>query len=474
MQHLPLFAQLHQQPVLVVGGGTIAARKVHILLKAQAKVHVVAHTLNPELTELHQQQRIIWLAKNFHEQQLQRVLFVIAATDCHHTNQAVFNAAQAQYKLVNVVDNPKLCNVIFPAIIDRSPLQIAISSGGHAPVLARLWREKLEALLPSYLGNMTAQAGKWREKVKQKLPLLSQRRRFWERLFNHQTFHQLHENQQPEIANQMIEQLLQQESETLYTGSVSLVGAGTGDAGLLTLKGLQKIQAADVVLYDALVSEQILDLVRKDAEKIFVGKRAKGEKVAQETTNHLMIQLAKQGKRVVRLKGGDPFVFGRGGEELQALKAAHIPFDIVPGITAALGATAYAGIPLTHRDHAQTAVFITGHLQDNSHELDWQTLARPKQTLAVYMGTIKANTLTEKLIHYGRNPNTPVAVISHGSLPSQQVFSGSLKELPQLAQQAPTPALIIIGETAALHTQLAWFGTPSTQPTPSKTHAPVN
>lgn len=457
MQHLPLFANLANQTVLVVGGGTVAARKIGMLLKAKATVLVVAHTLNNEITELHQNNRIQWLAKDFQATFLDKVLLVIAATDCPHTNRTIFQAATEKHKLVNVVDCPELCNFIFPAIIDRSPLQIAISSGGKAPVLVRLWREKLEAMMPNYLSHMAQQAGAWRQKIKQKLPLLSQRRRFWEKLFSHPQYQQLHNNQNIQAAEQFIQQLLQQESKTLYSGTVSLVGAGTGDAGLLTLKGLQKIQAADVVLYDALVSEQILDLVRRDAEKIFVGKRAKGKKVAQETTNALLIKLAKQGKRVVRLKGGDPFVFGRGGEELQALKQAGISFDIVPGITAALGATAYAGIPLTHRDHAQTTVFITGHQQENSTELDWQTLARKNQTLAVYMGTIKASILTQKLIQHGRSADTPVAVISHGTLPTQQVFSGSLKDLPHIASQAPTPALIIIGETSQLHQELAWF-----------------
>lgn len=455
MNAYPLFAHLANRPVLVVGGGVVATRKIAMLIKAKAQVRVVAQTLSAELQEHLVAQQIEWLAQSFVPEQLDSVFFVIAATDNHALNQQVFREAEARCRLCNVVDKVDLCSFTLPSVIDRSPLQVAISSGGHAPVLARLWREKLEALLPQHLGAIATQAGQWRSRVKAKFSTLTQRRQFWENLFANPEFNAQHERLNPQAAEAIIAQSLN--APTQPKGSVALVGAGSGDAGLLTLKGLQHIQAADVVLYDALVSPEILDLVRRDAEKINVGKRARSHQVAQDETNALLVKFAQQGKRVVRLKGGDPFVFGRGGEELAMLKAHDIPYVVVAGVTAGLGATAYAGIPLTHRDYAQTAMFITGHCQPNGRDLHWQTLAQGNQTLVVYMGTIQSAELTEKLLQHGRAPDTPVAVISHGTLPTQQVFSGCLKDLPALASQAPAPALIVIGETVALHEKLQWF-----------------
>ncbi|KAE9528034.1 siroheme synthase CysG [Testudinibacter aquarius] len=456
MNYLPIFVDLKQRPVLVVGGGHIAERKIAALLKAEAKVQVVAHTLNRTLQQWVSQQRLEWLAQEFDPQQVRSVYLVIAATNDNELNQQVFWAAENAQRLVNVVDDQPHCSYIFPSIIDRSPIQVAISSGGTAPVLARLLREKLEALLPQNLGAMAQISGRWREKVKVRLTQLTQRRRFWEKLFNHPTFQRLTENQQFSQAEQLLQRQLNQDYPII--GEVALVGAGPGDAGLLTLKGLQTIQQADVVLYDALVSEQVLELVRRDADKVFVGKRAGKHSVAQQDTNQLLLDYARQGKRVVRLKGGDPFVFGRGGEELEVLKAHKIPFSVVPGITAALGATAYAGIPLTHRDYAQTAMFITGHCQPDGNKLRWETLAQGNQTLVVYMGTIKAAELSRQLQAHGRSADTPVAVISNGTLAEQTVQTGQLHQLAVLAEQAPKPALIVIGEVVALQPHLAWFG----------------
>ncbi len=455
MNTFPLFANLQNRPVLVVGGGAVAARKIANLLAAQARVSVVSPDLSDELAELAAQNRITHLAAQFSPEQLDGVFFVIAATNDRTTNEAVFQAAEARYKLCNVVDNADLCSAVLPSVIDRSPLQIAVSSSGKAPVLARQCREKLESLLPLHLAGMAQMAGQWRSRVKQTLPE-NQRRIFWENLFRNPQFAAAHENGDFAAAERIL-----QDSLTTFrqpeTGSVALVGAGPGDAGLLTLKALQHIQSADVVLYDALVSPAVLDLIRRDAQRIFVGKRAHKHRAEQDEINALLVQLAQQGKRVVRLKGGDPFVFGRGGEELLALRQHGIPYTVVSGITAALGATAYAGIPLTHRDVAQSVMLLTGRIRPDGHALHWQTLSQGEQTLVVYMGTIKATELTEKLIGHGRSPNTPVAVISHGTLPSQQVFSGSLKDLPTLAQNAPMPALIVIGETAKLHDKLKWF-----------------
>ena len=459
MDYLPVFADLTGRPVLVVGGGDIAARKINLLRRSGAVIHVVTRQLCNELQELHQRQDIHWLATAFTEQQLDRVFLVIAATDDPGLNQRIYDAAEQRQKLVNVVDDQARCTFIFPSIVDRSPLVVAISSGGKAPVLARFWREKLEALLPSSLGNIARIAGQWRDRVKQQLPGVKQRRYYWERLFSGR-FSALVAAGRITEAEQLAEQELHHRESP--KGEIYLVGAGPGDPGLLTLRGLQVLQLADVVLYDHLVSEQVLDLCRRDADRICVGKRAGAHLVIQEETNQLLVSHALQGKRVVRLKGGDPFIFGRGGEELQVAAAAGIPFQVVPGITAASGATAYAGIPLTHREHSQSVLFITGHCRPGN-ELDWPSLARARQTLAIYMGAVNAATISSQLIAHGRDGTTPVAIISRGTRADQQIIKGTLAELESLAQQAPSPALLVIGEVVLLQDQLAWFQTSSSQ-----------
>ena len=454
MNYFPLFADLTGRPVLVVGGGSVAARKVGLLLKANAQVRIVARQLNEELSELERQNKVLWIAKEFNAEQMRTVMLVIAATNDEVLNHRIFHLAESQHKLVNVVDDQPHCSFIFPSIIDRNPIQIAISSGGKAPVLARLLREKLETLLPQHLGKIAEISGKWRDQVKAKLASVTERRRFWEKMFSGR-FASLVKNQQEAQAE---EELAEQLENNYQGGFVSLVGAGPGDAGLLTLNGLQEIQQADVVLYDALVSGEILSLIRRDAERIFVGKRANGRSVAQEETNQLLLTLAQQGKRVVRLKGGDPFVFGRGGEELEVLAQHQIPFSVVPGITAGIGATAYAGIPLTHRNYAQSAIFVTGHRKADASDIEWQTLARSHQTLVIYMGTLKAQVIAEHLQQYGRAANTPVAIISQGTQLTQKTAIGTLANLAELAEKAETPALIVVGEVVTLHEQLAWFG----------------
>ncbi|VEI61764.1 siroheme synthase CysG [Serratia rubidaea] len=459
MDYLPIFADLKQRPVLVVGGGEVAARKVELLARAGAEIRIVAQSLSPELEQRRQSGGINWLGQAFAPHQLDEVFLVIAATDDAALNAQVYAEADKRRVLANVVDDQPRCSFIFPSIVDRSPLVVAVSSGGKAPVLARMLREKLEALLPASLGTMAQLAGGFRSRVKQQLSSIGARRRFWEKSLNGR-FATLAANEQPQQAQQQLEQDLAAfaAGDEATQGEIALVGAGPGDVGLLTLRGLQVMQQADVVLYDHLVSDQILDLVRRDAERICVGKRAGAHLVIQEETNRLLVELAQQGKRVVRLKGGDPFIFGRGGEELQVAAAAGIPFQVVPGVTAAAGATAYAGIPLTHRDHAQSVTFITGHCRPDGDGLDWADLARARQTLAIYMGTMKAADISQRLIAHGREAQTPVAVISRGTRADQQVLTGTLQQLEQLAQQAPLPALLVIGEVVELHHQIAWFG----------------
>jgi len=454
MDYLPLFAAIKDRPVLVIGGGDVAARKISLLRRAGAQVQVVADALNTELTTLCEQQEIVWLAQTFDEAQVDPVFLVVAATDDTALNQRVFAAADVRQRLVNVVDNPALCTFTFPAIVDRSPLLVAISSGSTAPVLARILREKIEALLPTHLGRMALASSYWRNHLKTRLKSVAERRRFWERVFNGR-FASLMIAGNDAAAQRVLEEEI--DRPECSVGEIALVGAGPGDAGLLTLRGLQVIQQADVVFYDHLVSEAVRELVRRDAEMICVGKRAGSHSVPQHETNRLLVEAARQGKSVVRLKGGDPFIFGRGGEELQAAAEAGIPFQVVPGVTAAAGATAYAGIPLTHRDFAQSVTFVTGHYKPDSTPFDWAQLTKSRQTLAIYMGTMKAAEISQQLIQHGRDSATPVAVISRGTCADQQVITGTLQQLETLAKDAPMPALLVIGEVVQLHHQLAWF-----------------
>lgn len=454
MDYLPLFAEVKDRPVLVIGGGDIAVRKVALLCRAGAQVQLVAASLDEALAVRLEAGEIRWLGADFHDAQIDHVFLVVAATEDDALNQRVAAAAHARHRLVNVVDTPALCSFIFPSIVDRSPLVVAISSAGKAPVLARLLREKIEALLPAHLGRMAEAANYWRHHIKTRLPGVAARRRFWERIFRGRFASLMSAGNEAEAHKALEDEL---DNPNRDGGEIVLVGAGPGDAGLLTLRGLQVLQQADVVFYDHLVSEAVRDLARRDAEFICVGKRAGEHSVPQHETNRLLIAAAREGKNVVRLKGGDPFIFGRGGEELEAAAQAGIPFQVVPGVTAAAGATAYAGIPLTHRDYAQSVTFVTGHYKADSVPFDWAQLAQSRQTLAVYMGTMKAAEISAQLIRHGRDPATPVAVISRGTRVDQQVLTGTLQQLDELAKDAPMPALLVVGEVVQLHQQLAWF-----------------
>ena len=453
MDYLPLFAELKQRPVLVIGGGEIAERKIKFLLRAQAQVQVVAETLSPALADLAARQALSWRATEFSDSLVDDVFLVIAATEDEALNQRVFAAANARYRLVNVVDNQALCSFVFPSIVDRSPLLVAISSSGKAPVLSRILREKIEALLPTNLGRLAESASYWRNHLKTRLTTTEARRRFWERVFTGRFASLMVAGNSAEAEKALQDELDKPERET---GEIILVGAGPGDAGLLTLKGLQQIQQADVVVYDRLVSDDIMNLVRRDADRVFVGKRAGYHCVPQEEINQILLREAQKGKRVVRLKGGDPFIFGRGGEELETLCNAGIPFSVVPGITAASGCSAYSGIPLTHRDYAQSVRLITGHLKTGG-ELDWENLAAEKQTLVFYMGLNQAATIQQKLIEHGMPGEMPVAIVENGTAVTQRVIDGTLTQLGELAQQMNSPSLIIIGRVVGLRDKLNWF-----------------
>ncbi|CAJ1930111.1 siroheme synthase CysG [Aeromonas hydrophila] len=456
MDYLPIFCRLDNKPVLLVGGGEVAERKARLLLDAGAQLTVVAPELDPELAELAANGSIEWLAGEFAPQQLTGKWLVVAATDRREVNALVYQSANQARIFANVVDDPKRSSFIMPSIIDRSPLMVAISSGGKAPVLARLLREKLEAMLPQHLGAVAAFAGSLRERVKARFASMGERRRFWERLLGADRLGQALARGDSASANQLADSLFADESQT--GGEVVLVGAGPGDPGLLTLHALRQMQQADVVVYDRLVSDEVMALVRRDARRIFVGKQAGNHCVPQEGINQLLLEEAKKGQRVVRLKGGDPFIFGRGGEELETLVGSGIGFQVVPGITAASGCAAYAGIPLTHRDHAQSVRFVTAHGKGGAQDLDWPLLAKDKQTLVFYMGLSSCATIREQLLTHGKAGDTPVALIERGTQPSQRVIRGTLDQLPELAVGAESPALIMVGSVVTLADQLAWFG----------------
>ncbi len=457
VQYLPIFTKLDNKPVLVVGGGEVALRKCRAFLKARASVTLVAPWFCDELKEHAHNNEVTLIDAYFDESHLDGKMLVIAATDRDEVNNNVFELANARNVFVNVVDDQPKCTFIFPSIVDRDPITIAISSAGTAPVLARRLREKLETLIPHHIGPLATLVGGFRDKVKKRFKHFSDRRQFWEGVFDSSVVSKV-QTGDTQAAQQQLEQMLDAKAEP--EGEVYVVGAGPGDPELLTLKALQLMQQADVVVYDFLVSDEIMELVRRDADLICVGKRLGDHSVVQDDTNQMLVDLAKQGKKVCRIKGGDPFIYGRGGEEVQVLAANNVNYQIVPGITAAAGCSAYAGIPLTHRDHAQAIQFVTGHCKKDGQELDWQSLAKANQTLAIYMGVIKSPHIQSELLKHGRKADTPVAIIENGTRKNQRVVTGQLGELADLIERNSiiSPALLIIGEVAALHSQLAWFG----------------
>ena len=454
MDFLPLFHKLQDRPVLVVGGGEVALRKSRLLAEAGARLRVVAPQVDEALCALAGAGVQL---RGYQSSDLQGVVLVIAATDDEPLNARISAEAQALCIPVNVVDAPKLCSVIFPAIVDRSPLIVAVTSGGDAPVLARLIRAKIETWIPATYGQLAGLAKQFRAQVKGLLPNVQQRRVFWEDVFQGPIAERVFAGQ-PAEAERLLAAKVAGGVQPVR-GEVYLVGAGPGDPDLLTFRALRLMQQADVVLYDRLVAPAIIDMCRRDAERIYVGKQRSEHAVPQEQINQRLVDLAKQGKRVLRLKGGDPFIFGRGGEEIEELAAHGIPFQVVPGITAASGCAAYAGIPLTHRDHAQSVRFVTGHLKDGSCDLPWQDLTAPGQTLVFYMGLVGLPLICEQLVAHGRSPETPAALVQQGTTQNQRVFTGTLASLPQLVaeHEVHAPTLVIVGEVVKLRDKLAWF-----------------
>ncbi|WP_417662145.1 siroheme synthase CysG [Pseudomonas sp.] len=457
MDFLPLFHKLKDRLVLVVGGGEVAVRKARLLADAGARLRVVAPDIRAELSEMVEAGGGELLLRGYQAEDLEGITLIIAATDDEPLNAQISAQAQALGIPVNVVDAPALCSVIFPAIVDRSPLIVAITSGGDAPVLARLIRAKIETWIPSTYGQLAGLAKKFRAQVKSLFPNVQQRRVFWEDVFQGQVAESVFAGKLHEGERLLAEKVAGAAPQML--GEVYLVGAGPGDPDLLTFRALRLMQQADVVLYDRLVAPAIIELCRRDAERIYVGKQRSDHAVPQEQINQRLVDLAKQGKRVLRLKGGDPFIFGRGGEEIEQLAANGIPFQVVPGITAASGCAAYAGIPLTHRDHAQSVRFVTGHLKDGSSDLPWTELTASSQTLVFYMGLVGLPVICQQLIAHGRAASTPAALIEQGTTQNQRVYTGTLADLPQLVAEhaVRAPTLVIVGEVVQLREKLAWF-----------------
>ena len=458
MKYFPIFLDLRDHPILIVGGGTMAARRCAAVTEAGGRARVVAEALSEAFEDCRDFEH---LARRFEPDDLQGARLVFVASDDEALGERVSALAGERGIPVNVADRRSLCSFIMPSIVNRSPVVVAVSSGGEAPILSRLLRAQLETRIPRRLGQLAAFAGDWRLRVKRAIPDAARRRRFWERITDGPVGDYILAGQTGD-ARRLLEESLRAERDGAggpNLGEVYLVGGGPGDPDLLTFRALRLMQQADVVLHDRLVPDAILDLVRRDAERVFVGKRRGEHALPQEAISQLLVDLARQGKRVLRLKGGDPFTFGRGGEEIETLASHGIPFQVVPGITAANGCAAYAGIPLTHRDHAQSCIFVTGHTKDGVLDLDWQTLVRPNQTVVVYMGLGAAAEIIRLLVVHGASADTPAAVVDNGTRDNQKVVDGTLGDLAGKLAEAHLegPAILIVGGVVRLREKLSWF-----------------
>ncbi len=460
MDYLPIFLKVEDRKCLVVGGGKVATRKVTLLMRAGARLTIVSPQLCDELRALLEQGAMTHVAREFQDEDLDDCVLVIAATDAKAVNRRISELANAQRIPVNAVDSPDLCSFIMPSMIDRSPVQIAVSTGGASPVLARLLRSRLESFIPAAYGRLAELVDDYRERVKQRFSVPDQRRYFWENILQGRVAELLFAGHEEKARTALQEAIDDTDAHYNDPGEVYLVGAGPGDPDLITFRALRLMQQADVVVYDRLVSEPVLDMVRRDAEMIYAGKARDQHTLSQETINQLLVRLAKEGKRVLRLKGGDPFIFGRGGEEIETLAGEGIPFQVVPGITAASGCASYAGIPLTHRDYAQSCIFVTGHLKDGSVDLDWERLARPAQTIVFYMGLHSIPAIGRELVAHGLPETTPVALVQQGTTRDQRVYIETLGSMQDLAERETLkpPTIIIVGEVVSLHEKLSWFG----------------
>ena len=462
MEFLPIFLDVKRKPCLVVGGGGVAVRKVANLLEAGARVILVSPWVVDSLDRLRRGGMLEYRPREFQPPDLEGVHLVIAATDDPGVNRRVAEAAQAQRIPVNVVDRPELGSFVMPSVVDRSPVVVAVSTGGASPVLARLIRSRLESMIPAGYGRLAELTRRFRGKVKAKFGNPADRRRFWDRVLQGGVAERVFSGHDAE-AEVLLEKTLETAEPSRGMGEVYLVGGGPGDPDLLTFRALRLMQQADVVVYDRLVAKPVLEMTRRDAQRIYVGKERDNHAMRQEEINELLARLAKEGKRVVRLKGGDPFIFGRGGEEIDTLAAQGVPFQVIPGITAASGCAAYAGIPLTHRDYAQSVTFVTGHLKDGTMNLNWERLAQPGQTVVFYMGLVGLPVIVRELLAHGASPQLPVALVQQGTTHRQRVFTGTLSSINAIVarEQPKPPTLIIVGEVVRLQEKLSWYEAPT-------------
>jgi len=458
MENFPIFINIEQKHVTIFGGGDIALRKAILLIKARPILMVIAKEFSDEFMNFIIKNNVIFIQKSYEPSDIHSQTLIIAATDDKKVNKSISKISQINRIPVNVVDQPDLCSFTMGSIVERDALVISISSGGKAPVLARMIRESLEITLPSYYSKLVNFAGSMRGLVQKKIKQIEKRREFWEFFFEDTLIQKIANSKKafiPEDIDELVSRRLKK-----HDGEVYLVGAGPGDKDLLTLRALQLMQKCDVCIYDNLVSSDVLELVRRDADMIYAGKKRDQHTLEQSTINGLLIKLALSGKRVLRLKGGDPFIFGRGGEEIEGLMDKGISFQVVPGISAANGVSSYSGIPLTHRDHAQSCLFLTGHFKDGVIDFDWPKLIVEKQTLVIYMGLLSLKEVKTNLIKYGMNKGMPVAVIQSGTTHNQKVVIGELRNISSKVNQArlKSPALIIIGSVVSLRKGLSWFG----------------
>lgn len=459
MDHLPIFLKLHDRACLIVGGGPVAERKIRLLLRTGACITVLAPAVTENLQRQIDQGIVAHRVQRFDETIVTEFWLIIAATNDKSLNHHIASVADAAGRLCNVVDDNSASSFILPAIVDRSPVIVAIGTGGNAPVLAQQLKARLEAWLPTRIGELAEQAGRWRELVKKRIDSLRERRRFWQRFFSGAIAEHLLAGRRSAAEAAMRSELVGNATMIDHAeGEAWIVGAGPGDPGLLTLRGQQLISQADVILYDRLVSKPVLDFARKEAELISVGKRAGSQAMSQDDINRLLVELVRKGERVCRLKGGDPFVFGRGGEETLALAKANLPFQVVPGISAALGCAAYAGIPLTHRGVSASVTLATAKL-DTDLGPDWPRLLSSGHTLAVYMGVGSISDISQQLASNGVAPDLPIAIVENGTTQNQRtVFSSaSAMERDALEAKIKSPAMLFIGQAIRLATQLQWY-----------------
>jgi len=461
MEHLPIFLNINGKRTLIVGNGVIAARKADLLLRAGSDLTIIAPVLGEELSRLAETYSFNHKASGLTAEDLCGCVVAFGCSDDDAVNRNLCELASVAGVMVNVPDQTESCDFTMPAVVDRTPLLIAISSGGSSPLLVRMLKARFETTIPAAYGRLAEFAGSYRDRIKKLIPNSKRRRRFWEAMVSGPVAEHLFSNQQ-EQAELLMESQLEEAAaagDKSPAGEVYLVGTGPGDPDLLTFRALRLMQQTDVVLYDRLIGDGILNLVRRDAERVYVGKLKNNHTVAQEEIGKMLIELARQGKRVLRLKGGDPFVFGRGGEEIEALSENGIAFQVIPGVTAANGCAAYAGIPLTHRDHAQACVFVTGHEKDGQLNLNWESLVQPRQTVVLYMALTSLGAITSGFLSHGAAPDTPAAVIENGTRAGQRVITGTLETLLDKTEEAGvrSPALIIVGSVVTLRDKLSWF-----------------